>query len=430
MMDDADFPLHAITQRPAHMYHSWGSQNAWLRQIHGENRLYVPGDVDSQGFEDGDWVWSPPITAASMPGAADGRRQPGSRCGPGTPSASAPAPGPRQGRAGSDAGFLLNHLIDELAAAQGRRPPLGQLRPDHRSGGVVRPARVDREGPTRRGTEPPVRGAAEAARSARGRPNLAYRKGEVERDDQPSRKTEETLGLVIDLDTCVGCHACAVNCKEWNTGGYSAPLRSRPLWRGPVRRLAQPRPHLRGDAGGERARRCISRAPACIARTRRLRDRLPDRRQPQARGGRDRAGQPEDLHRLRLCAWACPYGAREMDDHDDGVMKKCTLCVDRIYNDTLPEEDRIPACVRTCPAGARGISAISTIPTVDVSRLVAERGGIDLMPEMATSRSTSTCRRVQRPLPCHGSVRRIAAPPPEGRRGFLGWLDAALDKLG
>ena len=32
-------------------------------------------------------------------------------------------------------------------------------------------------------------------------------------------KTEAKLGLVIDLDTCVGCHACAVSCKEWNTGG-------------------------------------------------------------------------------------------------------------------------------------------------------------------------------------------------------------------
>ena len=35
------FPLHAITQRPMAMYHSWGSQNAWLRQIHGDNRLYM-----------------------------------------------------------------------------------------------------------------------------------------------------------------------------------------------------------------------------------------------------------------------------------------------------------------------------------------------------------------------------------------------------
>ena len=36
----------------------------------------------------------------------------------------------------------------------------------------------------------------------------------------------------------------------------------------------------------------------------------------------------------KLCSWACPYGAREFDD-DDGVMKKCTLCIDRIYNENL-----------------------------------------------------------------------------------------------
>src|SRR5258708_12585401 len=36
--------------------------------------------------------------------------------------------------------------------------------------------------------------------------------------------TPKKLGLVIDLDTCVGCQACATSCKEWNAGGYSAPL--------------------------------------------------------------------------------------------------------------------------------------------------------------------------------------------------------------
>ena len=40
----------------------------------------------------------------------------------------------------------------------------------------------------------------------------------------PQSAPEKKLGLVIDLDICVGCHACAVNCKEWNTGGHSAPL--------------------------------------------------------------------------------------------------------------------------------------------------------------------------------------------------------------
>ena len=53
-----EFPLHAITQRPMSMYHSWGSQNAWLRQIHTSNQLYVPADVcDAKGLKDGDWAW-------------------------------------------------------------------------------------------------------------------------------------------------------------------------------------------------------------------------------------------------------------------------------------------------------------------------------------------------------------------------------------
>ena len=40
----------------------------------------------------------------------------------------------------------------------------------------------------------------------------------------PSAPTAKKLGLVIDLDVCVGCHACVVACKEWNTGGYGAAL--------------------------------------------------------------------------------------------------------------------------------------------------------------------------------------------------------------
>ncbi len=57
-VDREAYPLHAITQRPAAMYHSWGSMNAWLRQIHTKNPLYVPGKLcDKLGLADGDWVW-------------------------------------------------------------------------------------------------------------------------------------------------------------------------------------------------------------------------------------------------------------------------------------------------------------------------------------------------------------------------------------
>ena len=55
--DVEEFPLCAITQRPMAMYHSWGSQNPWLRQIHAENSLYVPGAVcDRLQLSDGDWA--------------------------------------------------------------------------------------------------------------------------------------------------------------------------------------------------------------------------------------------------------------------------------------------------------------------------------------------------------------------------------------
>ncbi len=77
------------------MYHSWGSQNAWLRQIRGKNYLYLPTKIwQAQGFQEGDYArvtsplghrWSPrsPTWRVSTP----------TRSGPGTPSASAAAPG-------------------------------------------------------------------------------------------------------------------------------------------------------------------------------------------------------------------------------------------------------------------------------------------------------------------------------------------------
>jgi len=58
MTDRQKYPLAAVTQRPMAMYHSWDSQNAWLRQIHAHNHLYINAlTARSQGIADGDWVW-------------------------------------------------------------------------------------------------------------------------------------------------------------------------------------------------------------------------------------------------------------------------------------------------------------------------------------------------------------------------------------
>jgi anaerobic selenocysteine-containing dehydrogenase len=120
-LDQNEFPLHAITQRPAAMYHSWGSQNAWLRQIHGENPLYVPEDVaDAAGLSDGDWAWvishhgriCVPVRKTSASNGktlwtwnAIGKRK-------GAWALSTDAPEARRG-------FLLNHLIHELLPTKG-----------------------------------------------------------------------------------------------------------------------------------------------------------------------------------------------------------------------------------------------------------------------------------------------------------------------
>lgn len=120
--DAADeYPLHALTQRPMAMYHSWGSQNAWLRQIHGVNPLYVPTKIwEANGFTEGDWakVTSPHGTI-TVPVAHQASLNEntvwtwnaiGKRKGAWALDNDAPE---------TTKGFLLNHLIHELMPPKG-----------------------------------------------------------------------------------------------------------------------------------------------------------------------------------------------------------------------------------------------------------------------------------------------------------------------
>ncbi|TNF59552.1 MAG: formate dehydrogenase, partial [Rhodobacteraceae bacterium] len=117
----SEFTVTALTQRPMAMYHSWGTQNAWLRQIHGRNPLYVPTRIMREaGLEDGDWarVTSPhgEITVPVQEMAAlNGNtvwtwNAIGKRKGAWALSEDAPE---------ATKGFLLNHLIHELLPEKG-----------------------------------------------------------------------------------------------------------------------------------------------------------------------------------------------------------------------------------------------------------------------------------------------------------------------
>lgn len=58
LVDSDEYPFFAVNQRPMFMYHSWDSQNAWLRQIMSQNYLYMNRQrAESLGFTDLQWVW-------------------------------------------------------------------------------------------------------------------------------------------------------------------------------------------------------------------------------------------------------------------------------------------------------------------------------------------------------------------------------------
>jgi sulfite dehydrogenase (quinone) subunit SoeA len=119
--DKQRYPLAAVTQRPMAMYHSWDSQNAWLRQIHTFNLLHINTQTArAAGIADGDWVW-----VESQWGRVRCKAAHSQAVEPGTvwtwnaigkaPGAWNLAPDANEARQG----FLLNHVISEELPVRG-----------------------------------------------------------------------------------------------------------------------------------------------------------------------------------------------------------------------------------------------------------------------------------------------------------------------
>lgn len=240
---------------------------------------------------------------------------------------------------------------------------------------------------------------------------------------QPNQKK---LGLVIDLDTCVGCQACTTSCKEWNTQGYSAPLnddnpQSADIFGVWLNRVHGYEVKEEGKVDGRVVhfpRSCLHcETPACVtvcptgASYKRAEDGIV-------------LVDPDMCIGCKLCSWACPYGAREYD-YTDGVMKKCTLCVDRIYNTNFEPEDRQPACVKACPTGARHFGDLGD-PESKVSLLVKQREGFDLLPEMGykpTNKYLPPRKKIEAP-----QAQMEIMPKPDGSAmsKLFAWADQLL----
>lgn len=190
------------------------------------------------------------------------------------------------------------------------------------------------------------------------------------------------LALIIDLNVCVGCSACVTSCKEWNTSGGAGILSDmNPYSEDPTGTfLNRVQTFEVGTFPNTQTvhfpKSCLHcEEPPCV---------------PVCPTGASYKRKEDGIVLVdydkcigcKYCSWACPYGARELDENEK-VMKKCTLCVDRIYDTNLPESERKPACVLACPTSARLFGDVHDSES-EVSVNIRENGGYQLMPEWGT----------------------------------------------
>ncbi len=249
-------------------------------------------------------------------------------------------------------------------------------------------------------------------------------------DLPPPHPGQKKLGLVIDLDICVGCHACATACKEWNTGGHMAPLPDFNPYGDDAWGVWFNRIHSFEEGEGDGARTvhfpksCLHcEEPACVtvcptgASYKRAEDGIV-------------LVNDDHLHRLQAVLLGLPLWRARVRRGCRGDEEMHAVHRPHLQREPAPRRARSrPASWSARPTP--GISAISATPNSAVSELVAERGGGDLMPELGY-------RPVNKYLPprrgTHGAApldRRRRSPRPSREAGgnrLLRWVDRLLSR--
>lgn len=196
------------------------------------------------------------------------------------------------------------------------------------------------------------------------------------------QKPLHKLVIITDLNKCFGCNACQLGCKSWHTSSIFGPMTDLNPWGEEpwslyfmrvVRMEVGEYPNVRTTPVPISCFQCED--PPCVkvcptgAIYKRVVDGVVVIDYTICQG-------------FRYCINACPYGNITYDPVE-GVSKKCVLCVDRLYDDSLPAYERVPACVAHCPSGVRIFGDLAD-PDSEVSRIVSQYGGFPLGAEYGT----------------------------------------------
>jgi len=176
-------------------------------------------------------------------------------------------------------------------------------------------------------------------------------------------KTSKRYAMVIDLRKCIGCHSCSVACKTENEVPPA-------VWRSWVKIMEKGNyPMVRTYALPIQCNNCENAVCAKVCPT-------------KASYKRDDGIVMIDPHKCvgcKYCMAACPYQVRYLNPLRK-YAQKCYFCAHRV------EQGLKPACVETCPAGARTFGDMNS-PASEVARLLVTEPTEVLKPEAGTKPS-------------------------------------------
>ena len=156
--------------------------------------------------------------------------------------------------------------------------------------------------------------------------------------DNPNRYKQH--GFFLNVDNCIGCHACEAACSEKNDNPAHIAFRSVGF--------------VEGGAYPAYQRLNISMAcnhcddPVCLKG-------CPTRAYTKFAEYGAVLQDPDICFGCGYCTWVCPYNAPQLDPVK-GQVTKCNMCVDRL------EVGLKPACVSACLGKALDFGVIENIP--------------------------------------------------------------------